>query len=747
MPRRKRSSSKQPGKAGRKDDGQGQPAAAAESGTAQLDENDQNDARVDESMRNAARGGAADEEDAKKPAAKRASEDTKGNEESSDDKARAPKKKPPPCASLPSSSRASKPTKDPEPKLSLYEQDKRDRKRRVNRITAQRKRMRERTELSDLKGSQSRLTNLNQGLAIENKTLKDTIEMLKKREEYVRQNPQGRHQQTPQQIQQVQQTMAALVAAPPGAALPVASYAPPAPSVQTPTLLPGTQLPGPFPSYGLAATPSMPVPPFNPLLSPSFANNQQQGPQAASGNSATAASGTVGNSNATPGSAFPAFLSSVVQAGNTATVSQPQLPVIQVQTNRQQMQTPLVRHLNQPRPNPVPNSSTGQNSMGSAHATSLLQQAPYQTQQVSQLSRAVEQIPASQVQPPHSQTSIQAQGTVQQQTQPVPNQALNQVVAQLQLAQMLQPNGANQDSNKPPQVLPPAILALLQQQANPQSRQQQSQPPNQIPVHMSPQMLSVLGGLLSPAGLSVTSPGGPGTTPAGAGNPQNSVQGHHQQQNTTNIQAQALPLCLAHQQAQQLQQSQGQGHLHQSNTWGEATAQPQHPSSGSTAVGLAANHAAPSGSVDPQSLVALAAFMQTLTPSSAFPQPPSTPNPLAELIAGAILAAFRDQLQAMSRRPTQDAQPSSTSPVPLEAPAGRELGAPPPAQPRVDPTMTFFATLLAASAQGIATAFSNPGVAQAGIPTGTASEPAAGESSSVRRQTSSESPDGKPSNK
>jgi len=73
-------------------------------------------------------------------------------------------------------------------KISLYEQDKKDRKRKLNRITAQRKRIRQRAEFQHLKEFQARLSMMNKSLTTENDALRSTISMLKQQRD---QGPEG----------------------------------------------------------------------------------------------------------------------------------------------------------------------------------------------------------------------------------------------------------------------------------------------------------------------------------------------------------------------------------------------------------------------------------------------------------------------------------------------------------------------------------------------------------------------------
>ena len=98
-------------------------------------------------------------------------------------------------AAPPDAAKADKKEK-PVEKLSLFEQDKKNRKRRLNRITAQRKRIRQRGELQHLKDSQMRLVTVNKSLGLENESLRTTIAMLKQqRNQGALQNPQLRQVQ------------------------------------------------------------------------------------------------------------------------------------------------------------------------------------------------------------------------------------------------------------------------------------------------------------------------------------------------------------------------------------------------------------------------------------------------------------------------------------------------------------------------------------------------------------------------
>lgn len=111
-----------------------------------------------------------------------------------DDKA--PKKKLPPVAS----NAAKVSEKLPEEKLSLFEQDKKNRKRKLNRMTAQRKRSRQRAELQDLQNAQAHLTSANKHLATENNALREAVGLLKQQKE-LRDRPGPGNAKNMQEIQ------------------------------------------------------------------------------------------------------------------------------------------------------------------------------------------------------------------------------------------------------------------------------------------------------------------------------------------------------------------------------------------------------------------------------------------------------------------------------------------------------------------------------------------------------------------
>ena len=382
----------------------------------------------------------------------------------------------------------------------MFEQDKRNRKRRLNRITAQRKRVRQKAELDHLRESQNELTTANKGLNAENEALRDTIDLLRKQQELRRQpNGEQQAQMMNQEILEservLMQAMSDRTGEPPPPLFPMTSSqsAPVAQAAQQGGLQQQQQ-------PGAAATAPMPTLSWNPSM---------QVPQAPSA--------MLPSINAGANVAFPAMLMAAIMQGGALLIpqllGQLQMPQQQRTTSQQQQAGSISQAVQSTQQQLYAASTTSQGSVDQG-GSSAHQQAPTTTQ--------TSPVPQQHqpVQPPQGQQAPAAnQQSAPMAQQPAMGQEQQQLNPMAMLAQMLQQQaptiaGTNQHSTTstaPSQAQPQPQTQLVVPSSAPNQdqlsqllgplmsllQQQQGQPsqPYQVQqVMASPQSTGALGG-------------------------------------------------------------------------------------------------------------------------------------------------------------------------------------------------------------------------------------------------------------